>query len=204
MHDVTYFSTDVTGGAEAAQHTTVRIDKTAPVTTASVATAGAGVQLALDATDALSGVQETDYAVDGGAFAPYRVPVTLTTPGGHTVRVRSVDNAGNAETPQDVAVTVPAPAPTLTATATPARIAKADGRAVAVHVALRTSATGATVRLTRVAHSARGSVSGWKIGTADVEGKVRAIRGVTYKLSYTVTEAAGRTAKSTAKVVVAG
>jgi hypothetical protein len=120
------------------------------------------------------------------------------------VRVRSVDNAGNAETPQELSLTVPGSPITLHATASPARIAKADRRAVKVHVALRTDASGATVRLTKVVRSAGGRVKNWTTGTDDVDGKVFAIRGATYRLTYTLTAADGRTAHDTAKVVVAG
>jgi M6 family metalloprotease-like protein len=203
-HDVTYFSSDTTGGVETANHTTVRIDKTAPVTTPSVATAGGGVQLTLAAKDPLSGVQETDYDLDGAGFTRYTGPVTITRPGAHTVRVRSVDNATNAETPQTLSLTVPASPIALSAIATHRRILNATGRAVSIHVALRTDASNPTVRLTKVTTSAGGRVEGWTTGTADVDGKVYAIRGATYAFTYTVTDADGRTARATARVVVAG
>jgi M6 family metalloprotease-like protein len=203
VHDVTYFSTDVTGGAETAQHTTIRIDKTAPATTAAVATVGAGRELTLAAGDALSGVRETDYDLDGAGFKPYGAPLDITAPGAHTVRFRSVDNAGNFETPQQVQVNVPLPPLTATATATPAKIAKADGRAVKVHIAIRSNASGATLRLTKVTHTGKGKTRGWTVGTADVDGQVFAVKGVTYTLTYAVKDGSGRTVQATAKVIVA-
>ena len=204
VHDVTYFSSDTTGGVETANHVTVRIDKTAPVTAPSVATTGGGLQLTLGATDALSGVAETDYDLDGAGFKPYTGPVTIAKPGPHTVRVRSVDNAANSETPQTLSLTVPAPPIAFTATASHRRIGNASGRAVSIHVALRTDASNPKVRLTKVTSSGGGRVAGWTTGTADVDGKVYAIAGASYKLVYRVYDADGRSKQAVAKVVVAG
>jgi hypothetical protein len=203
-HDVTYFSSDVTDGVETANHATVRIDKTAPVTAPSVATTGGAVQLALTASDALSGVSETDYDLDGAGFAPYTGPVTIAKPGSHTVRIRSVDNAANAEAPQTLSLNVPAAPIDFVATASPARIRKADGRAVKVHIALRTDAGNPTVRLIKVTRNHRGRVKGWTIGSADVAGTVYAARAAAYTFTYEVTDGDGRTAQATTKVVVAG
>jgi hypothetical protein len=199
-HDVTYFSSDVAGGSEVANHTTVRIDKTAPETAASVATAGGGTQLTLDSTDALSGVAETDYAVDGGDFKPYGDPVTISKPGDHTVRFRASDRAGNYETPKSVSIHVDPP-PTCTATASHSRILIADGRLVATHITVR-NAAGTTIALHGVARSAHGVAKDWQVGTADVDGRVAAVPGVNYAFRYTVTDAAGRTGSCVARVTV--
>ena len=73
VHDVTYFTTDVAGGSEIIRHATIRIDKTPPSTTASVAATDGGPRvLTLAATDSLSGVAGTDYDLDGAGFQPYR------------------------------------------------------------------------------------------------------------------------------------
>jgi hypothetical protein len=201
-HDVTYFSTDVTGQAEPAQHSTVRIDKTPPTTTASVASAGAGIQFTLAATDTLSGVGFTGYQIDGAGEQSYQGPVVVTAPGAHTVRIRSVDNAGNSETVQSLALQVPSLPLSATAMAMPSSITRANGRAVNVHVALRTDTPGSSLRLTKVSHTGKGRERGWKLETADVDGVVYAIKGVTYTLTYTVTDPAGRTAQAEARLVV--
>ena len=168
-HAVTWFSVDATGAAEVAHHETIRIDKTAPVTAASVETAGDGTKVTLTATDARSGVVETDYDLDGAGFKPYGEPVLVTGAGDHTLRFRSVDHAGNFETPQTVSVRVAAPQPpafTSKATAGPSRIELADGRLVAIKVAIDASAKPSRVRLLEVRRmNAKGAaVDGWTAG----------------------------------------
>jgi hypothetical protein len=207
-HQVTWFSTDATGAAEAAHHETIRIDKTAPVTAASVETAGDGTKVTLTATDARSGVVETDYDLDGAGFKPYGEPVLVTGAGDHTLRFRSVDHAGNFETPQTVSVRVAAPQPpafTSKATASPSRIKRADGRLVAIKVAIDASAKPSRVRLLEVRHlNAKGAaVDGWKLGTADLTGSVRAVAGAHYSFRYEVTDASGHRATSWTAVDVA-
>ena len=74
------------------------------------------------ATDTESGVASVEYSLDGGAFAAYTAPVTVNTPGQHTVQFRATDEAGNTSNPQSVAFAVvdePDPddtAPVVTAT----------------------------------------------------------------------------------------
>ena len=110
VHDVTYFSTDVSGASEIVRHATIRIDRTPPATTAGIAATDGGPRvLTLGATDALSGVRETDYDLDGAGFKPYHTPLEIAGPGAHTVRFRSVDIAGNLESPRQVEVDGPAP-----------------------------------------------------------------------------------------------
>ena len=58
------------------------------------------------ATDTESGVASVEYSLDGGAFAAYTAPVTVSTPGQHTVQFRATDEAGNTSNPQSVAFAV--------------------------------------------------------------------------------------------------
>ena len=104
--------------------------------------------------------------------------------------------------PQTLTVDVTTPPFTATALATPSSIARANGRAVNVHVALRSDTPGGVVRLDKVSHTGAGRERGWQLNTADVDGVVYAIPGVTYTLTYTVTEPLGSTAQARAKVVV--
>jgi hypothetical protein len=83
-HDLTCFSTDVTGQAEPAQHAIVRIDKTPPSTAASVGTAGGSVALKLVASDARSGVRQIDYRINGASQQTYQTPIAISAPGHHT------------------------------------------------------------------------------------------------------------------------
>jgi M6 family metalloprotease-like protein len=201
VHDVTFFSVDVAGFTEVAQHQKIRIDETGPTTTASAATAGNGTRVTLGATDALSGVAETDYDLDGAGFKPYTGPVLVTGTGAHTLRFRSVDNAGNFETPKQITVKVTAPPPTCVATASPARITKADGRLVTVRVAVR-SPTATGVKLVKRSGTA-GAMRGWQLGTADTSGQVTAVAGARYTLKYQVTDKLRQTGTCVAKVAVA-
>lgn len=82
----------------------VKIDRTKPVTTASVPRPIYGdfyngaVPVTLTATDSLSGVASTFYSIDGGATQTYNgTPFNVTGDGKHTVTFWSVDQAGNTE-----------------------------------------------------------------------------------------------------------
>lgn len=102
---ISYRSIDTAGNAEATKTATVRIDKTAPLTTddhVSTYTANATVHLA--ASDPLSGVAVTRWTLDG---APHTgLVVSTTAAGAHTLRYASTDVAGNTETSHTVGFTV--------------------------------------------------------------------------------------------------
>ena len=67
--------------------------------------------VALTATDAGSGVDTVEYALDGGAFQPYTAPVVVSAVGDHTVQYRATDNAGNTSPVGSVSFTVVEPEP---------------------------------------------------------------------------------------------
>ena len=58
-----------------------------------------------------SGIDKTEYRVDGGAFATYSAPIAITTAGTHTVEYRSTDKNGNVEATKSLAVKVDKAAP---------------------------------------------------------------------------------------------
>ena len=124
-HVVEYRSTDKAGNAETAKSTTVKLDATAPTTTASVAQSGVGpATLTLSATDPASGVARTEYRVGGGAWTTYDAaskPV-FTAAGTQVVDYRSTDVAGNAEAPKTVTVTVGTSTADVTAPVTQATL----------------------------------------------------------------------------------
>ncbi|MFD0743729.1 OmpL47-type beta-barrel domain-containing protein [Phytohabitans flavus] len=147
----------VTGGNE---------DTTPPSVTAQVtgerngdgAYVGAAT-VTLNATDTGSGVSKVEYAIDGGAYGTYSGPVTVNSPGNHTVSYRATDVAGNTSTPQSVAFTVvdePDPdttAPTVTASVTGNR----DGNGAYVGTATVTlSATDTESGVSKVEYSLDG------------------------------------------------
>ena len=56
--------------------------------------------ISLDATDAGSGVESTEYQIDDESWHPYTEPVEVTEIGDHTVSYRATDVAGNTSEPQ--------------------------------------------------------------------------------------------------------
>jgi PKD repeat protein len=117
---VAYAATDVAGNTAAARTTTVRIDRTAPaVSLRRIGPAGpwsqSDVTVVMTGTDALSGMAELRYRVDGGP--EQRVPnavggVTVSVDGVHTVSVVAVDRAGNVAEPVVTEVRIDRTAPT--------------------------------------------------------------------------------------------
>ncbi|MDA0180604.1 PKD domain-containing protein [Solirubrobacter phytolaccae] len=147
-HVVEYRSVDKAGNAETAKAVTVKLDATAPATTATTNPSGAGphpgpVTLTLDAADATSGVALTEYRVNnGGAFAgaaaarlaapaEWQVYSAASKPafsatGTYVIEYRSKDAAGNEEAPKTLSFTVGTPtgdatAPVTSATLDPAQ-----------------------------------------------------------------------------------
>jgi hypothetical protein len=67
------------------------------------------VTLEADDGEEGSGVELTEYSVDGGAFQDYTEPFTVNENGEHTVTYRSIDNSGNQESDKTVSWTRLAP-----------------------------------------------------------------------------------------------
>jgi outer membrane protein assembly factor BamB len=131
VHTLEFWSVDVAGNSETHQTQTVGIDATGPVTQASVSgTVGmndwyrSAVQVSLSASDNLSGVQNSNYRVDGGAVQTYSGAFVLASAGQHTVDYWSVDNANNVEVTHSLVVKIDMSAPVITATANPATAQK--------------------------------------------------------------------------------
>jgi hypothetical protein len=114
-HTLRYRSTDNAGNVEDAQVCTVRIDTTPPTTTATGADAAwhnAPVLVLFSATDATSGLTQTQYSTNGGTSWTPGNGLLLAASGDHVVLYRSTDNAGNVETPKSVHVKIDTRAPT--------------------------------------------------------------------------------------------
>ncbi len=120
---VSYRSKDAAGNVEDAKTVAVKIDKAAPVTTATSSPApGAdgwisGAREGHAGRDRRpgSGVASTQYAIDGGEWVTYTAPFDAPF-GEHTLRVRSTDAAGLVETPKELALKVRLRSPAATAT----------------------------------------------------------------------------------------
>jgi hypothetical protein len=91
-----YWATDNSGNVSPAGSMTVRVDKTAPVTTLTATPGATSTSVVVSGTDATSGVAGTFYSVDGAPAVAYSGPITLDN-GVHTVTAYSTDIAGNTE-----------------------------------------------------------------------------------------------------------
>lgn len=118
-HTVQYYSTDVAGNQETSKSVSVKVDQTAPVTTASVSgTAGdngwwrSGVSVTLARSDASSGIDTTEYRLDGGPWQT-GILLNIATDGTHTLEFRSTDVAGNVESIQTTFVKIDTGIPTV-------------------------------------------------------------------------------------------
>jgi len=132
-HTVDYWSVDVAGNVGGVSTVAFKIDATAPLTQASVSgPAGTNgwylgaVQVTLAGADSLSGVQTTNYKIDGGTLKTYSVPFSITGNGAHVVTFWSVDKATNTEATNSLAVNVDANLPGVTANVSPSSAAKSS------------------------------------------------------------------------------
>jgi hypothetical protein len=110
---VQYRSTDNSGNVEDIKQAEVKIDKTAPVTSAAAAgtkridgTYNSDVTLTLTAEDTGSGVEKTEYSMDGTNWLPCSEPIVLVDNGTYTLSYRSVDIAGNVEAIQNTSIII--------------------------------------------------------------------------------------------------
>lgn len=93
---------DKAGNSTSATVSDIKIDRTAPITTATVPAAfdswhASPVQVTLSASDNLSQVATTYYSLNGGAAQVYSGGITLVADRTHTIVFWSVDQAGNVE-----------------------------------------------------------------------------------------------------------
>jgi hypothetical protein len=131
------------------------------------------VTVTLGATDDCSGVAATEYSLDGGAtWTPYTGAFIINTEGTTAVLFRSTDRAGNVETAQTVTVKLDKTAPTLSLSANPTVIWPPHGQ---------------TVNVTLHGEARREG--------DDLDGRL-------YRVTATLTDAAGHTATATADIVV--
>ncbi|MFD3456358.1 OmpL47-type beta-barrel domain-containing protein [Streptomyces sp. NPDC058691] len=116
---VRYRATDKAGNAAAEKSVSFTVvapptqDTTAPETSAAVAgtknSNGAYVtsaKVTVTATDPGSGVDRTEYSLDGGPYLAYTAPVIVDRLGYHTLAYRATDKAGNTSAAREVTFTI--------------------------------------------------------------------------------------------------
>ncbi|MCP2241834.1 hypothetical protein LX86_000555 [Lentzea aerocolonigenes] len=175
---------DFAGNVASASITNIDIDKTAPVTSATApqtAWNNTDVTVAFQASDALSGVRETHYKVNGGA-PQTGDQLTLNAQGTYAVEYWSTDNAGNTEAAKTVTVNIDKTPPTITHAQSPA--ANANGWN-----------NGAVTVTFTCGDAQSGVASCGPDKTVSSEGKDQAVTG-------TVTDNAGNTASDPATVSI--
>ncbi|MFY1704384.1 ThuA domain-containing protein [Micromonospora sp. WMMA1923] len=118
-HELRFRSTDEAGNVEETKTVTVKIDATAPVSSAQFANANdegwhdGTVPVVLSSTDAGSGVKLLEWSLDGGDWTPYTEAVQISGDGQHELLYRATDNAGNVEALKSAIVKIDGTKPTL-------------------------------------------------------------------------------------------
>ncbi|MGH2947889.1 MAG: OmpL47-type beta-barrel domain-containing protein, partial [Solirubrobacteraceae bacterium] len=145
-----------------------------------------GVEVALTAEDEAGGsqVERTEYSVDGAGFVEYDGAFTVSGDGRHTVAYRSIDRAGNTETPKVAEVNIDGTAPTTEGSLSPARPAPSGWYDRAVELTLR-GRDGAGSGAALIEYSVGGG------GFVTYDGPVTFDRPGTYSVAFRSTDAAG-------------
>ncbi|MDO8987720.1 MAG: multicopper oxidase domain-containing protein, partial [Coriobacteriia bacterium] len=91
-------------------------DDTSPLTTSNIDSLWhqSPFMVSLSATDTLSGVVSTSYAVDGGSIQPYSAPFSVSGQSTHTVEYLSQDTSGNVEMTKSMMLKIDDTAPATT------------------------------------------------------------------------------------------
>ena len=227
---IKYRSTDLAGNEEDIQSIDVKIDRTAPQTTAAAnGTAGnsgwykSDVDVTLTASDAHSGVEKTEYSLDGGSsWQPYTGAIHITKEGGTTILYRSIDNAGNEEQPHSVNVNIDKTGPTLIISLNNSVLWPPNHKMVTINATVDTKDSGSGVALDSVQlisitsneqdnglgdGDTANDIQHAAFGTDDRSFELRAERsgkgtGREYVITYSVTDNAGNTSTQTAVVKV--
>ncbi|RIJ76506.1 hypothetical protein D1871_11575 [Nakamurella silvestris] len=110
-HTLAWRATDNAGNTSTAGSILIRYDNTAPVSAVAFQT-GDGhnpVLSTVTATDAVSGVAQIEYSLDGGPWRTYRSAFVISGNSTHTVQSRAKDLAGNTGSAHSATVTITAP-----------------------------------------------------------------------------------------------
>jgi cysteine-rich repeat protein/parallel beta-helix repeat protein len=123
INHIKYYSKDTAGNQEAENSKTIKIDKTAPVTTDDYNynnqwMSFSSVDVALTASDNLAGVNHTDYSINN-VPGVYSAPLAFNADGAYTLNYYSTDNANNQEIQKTKTILLDATKPAINITVTP-------------------------------------------------------------------------------------
>ncbi len=108
-HTIEYFSKDNVANTEISKTLTVIVDNTSPISTITTGSpqyrdyeklyVSGSTGIKIEASDAVSGVKRTEYAIDNSEWNAHTALFSLTSyaDGAHTIHYRSIDNVGNPE-----------------------------------------------------------------------------------------------------------
>ncbi len=205
VHTIAYHSVDEAANVEDDRTATVHIDTTKP-STSDDAPAGwsrTPVVVNLTGTDGASGLADTEYSVDGGAFQSGTVvvvaaPASHANDGVHTIVYRSTDNAGNVESDRTATVRIDTTKPTtsddapggwsktpVTVTLTPSDPAGSGVATTTYEVDGGATQTGTSVTVAAPASHANDGVHTITYRSTDTAGNVEADRTATVQIDTT-------------------
>lgn len=104
--NLVFFAKDKADNFETTKTVAVKVDKTVPVTSGSYTQNGSQMIVTLISNDALSGVENIKYSVDGENLQTYTVPFAVSGAGNHTVTFFATDRAGNVEATKSLSFTI--------------------------------------------------------------------------------------------------
>ncbi|RDE15558.1 MAG: hypothetical protein C4K47_02710 [Candidatus Thorarchaeota archaeon] len=117
--NIAFYAYDNAGNREPSESITVLVDKSAPVTTATPQGSPglnswyvSEVTVVLTAIDLTSNTFYTEYSFDGNSWFTYMEPIVVGTEGTTVLEYRSVDYAGNTETPSQLSISIDMTPPT--------------------------------------------------------------------------------------------
>ncbi|WP_168121281.1 carboxypeptidase-like regulatory domain-containing protein [Paenibacillus sp. HB172176] len=119
----------------------ISLDKTAPLTIALISESASSdhwyntdVHVSLQASDNLSGIEQTEYSLDSGlTWIAYEGAITLASEGEQTLQYRSMDQAGNREETKQLEMNIDKTAPSLIITLTPDELTPAKHQMKEIH-----------------------------------------------------------------------
>src|SRR5262245_13671160 len=219
---VSYLATDIAGNSENSKSFVVRIDKSAPLTTASIGplpnSAGwnqTDTTVTLNATDRGSGVQSIYFSLSGaqsssGVISGDQALVSITAEGSTTVSYWAVDIAGNSENSKSIVINIDRTVPVISGMPAPnCTLSPPKHQLVQVANITASDARSGVATLTVTATSSEpdsGTGGGDLPGDIVINGGIVQLRaerspsgkGRTYTINATAVDVAGNVATGTA------